>query len=74
MGLNDTLLYEQFVAASLKAVELTDSYRQTSLDDPHRAVLWDSVVQQTEVARGLLESWLATGAETPSLVAARSSI
>jgi hypothetical protein len=60
MRIQDTVLYEQFVNARLKAVELTDSYRETSVDDPRRAVLWEGVVRQTEVARGLLESWLAS--------------
>jgi hypothetical protein len=59
MPLEDTILYEQFAAARLIAVELTDAYRETSADDPRRAVLWEGVVRQTELARGLLESWLA---------------
>ena len=59
MSLDDTILYEQFAAARLKAVELTDAYRETSSDDPRRAILWEGVVRQTELARGLLESWLA---------------
>ncbi len=58
MRLDDTVLYEQFVAARLKAVELTDAYRQTAADDPRRAVMWEGVVRQTELARGLLETWL----------------
>jgi hypothetical protein len=61
MRFDDTIVYEQFVAARLKAVELTDAFRETSADDPARAVLWEGVVRQTEVARGLLESWLAVG-------------
>jgi hypothetical protein len=59
MPLDDTMLYEQFAAARLKAVELTDAYRETSADDPRRAIFWEGVVRQTELARGLLESWLA---------------
>jgi hypothetical protein len=55
---DDSALYEQFVDARLKAVELTDSFRQTAADDPRRAVMWEGVVRQTELARGLLESWL----------------
>jgi hypothetical protein len=58
MPFEDSVLYEQFVDARLKAVELTDSYRETAVDDPRRAVLWEGVVRQTELARGLLESWL----------------
>jgi hypothetical protein len=58
MPVEDSVLYEQFVDARLKAVQLTDSYRQTADDDPRRAVLWEGVVRQTELARGLLESWL----------------
>jgi hypothetical protein len=65
MRIDDMVLYEQFVAARLKAVELTDAYRATEADDPHRAVLWESVVHQTELARGLLETWLTTSAPKP---------
>lgn len=69
MRIDDMVLYEQFVAARLKAVELTDAYRAAAADDPRRAVLWEGVVRQTELARGLLESWLMTGA--PEAAAAR---
>ncbi len=61
MRFDDTVLYEQFVAARLKAVELTDAFHETPADDPRRAILWDEVVRQTEQARGLLESYLAVG-------------
>ena len=60
MSLDDTVLYEQFVAARLRAVELTDTYRQTAPDDPRRPIIWEHVVDQTEVARRLLECWLST--------------
>ena len=63
MRIDDTVLYEQFVEARLKAVELTDTYRDTPADDPRRAVLWEGVVRQTEIARGLLENWLAANIE-----------
>lgn len=66
MRLDETMLYEQFVAARLKAVELTDAYRETAPDDPRRAVLWEGVIRQTEVARDLLESWLAMGRGGPT--------
>lgn len=66
MRLEETMQYEQFVAARLKAVELTDAYRQTATDDPRRAVLWEGVQRQTEVARGLLESWLASNRGAPT--------
>jgi len=66
MRFDDTIVYEQFVAARLKAVELTDAYRETSADDPRRAILWENVVRQTELARGLLESWLTSGTELPN--------
>jgi hypothetical protein len=56
--MDDTVLYEQFVAARRTAVELTDLYRQTADDDPCRPLLWDGVVRETERARRLLESWL----------------
>jgi hypothetical protein len=67
MRIDDTVLYEQFVAARMKAVELTDSYRETTADDPRRAVLWEGVVRQTELARGLLESWLRSDRVEPQL-------
>jgi hypothetical protein len=60
MRIDDAVLYERFLEARLEAVQLTDSYRQTATDDPGRGMLWDNVVRQTEVARGLLESWLGT--------------
>jgi hypothetical protein len=63
MRIDDTVLYEQFVEARLKAVELTDTYRATPADDPRRAVLWEGVARQTEIARGLLENWLAANIE-----------
>jgi hypothetical protein len=69
MRVEDMVLYEQFVAARLKAVELTDAYRETAADDPRRAVLWESVVRQTELARGLLESWLATSSTAAATTA-----
>ncbi len=37
MGIDETVLYEKFVAARLKAVELTDTYRDMPGDDPRRA-------------------------------------
>lgn len=56
------MLYERFVDARLKAVALTDSFRQTAANDPRRPIMWECVVRQTELARCLLESWLvATG-------------
>ncbi len=70
MPFDDSVLYEQFVDARLKAVALTDFYRQTAVDDPRRAVMWEGVVRQTEVARGLLESWLSA---EPALRVARAS-
>jgi hypothetical protein len=69
MGIDHTVLYEQFVAARLKAVELTDTYRQTPADDPRRGVIWEGVVRQTELARVLLESWLRTSPTLPQLIA-----
>jgi hypothetical protein len=72
MRLDDTVLYEQFVNARLRAVELTDTYRETSIEDPRRAVLWEGVVRQTEVARGLLESWLTSKRELADEASANS--
>ncbi len=67
MGIDETVLYEQFVAARLKAVELTDTYRDMPGDDPRRAHVWESVVRQTEVARCLLESWLEASSKEVAL-------
>lgn len=67
MRIDETVLYEQFVAARLRAVELTDTYRRTPAGDPRRAVIWEGVIRQTEVARGLLESWLDTPQHAPEL-------
>ena len=58
MRIDNSVLYEDFVAARLRAVELTDAYRDMPADDPCRPLLWDRVVRQTEHARCLLESWL----------------
>jgi hypothetical protein len=58
MRIDDTVLYEDFIAARLRAVELTDAYRQMPADDPCRPSLWEGVVRQTEHARCLLEAWL----------------
>ena len=65
MRIDDSVLYEQFVEARLKAVELTDTYHQTPSEDPRRAILWEDVVKQTEVARDLLESWLKSPPDQP---------
>ena len=69
MRIDETTLYEQFVTARLKAVEMTDAYRQTPTDDPRRAVLWEGVVRQTALARGLLESWLQSNPPVPRSIA-----
>ncbi len=65
MRIDETVLYEQFVRARLKAVQLTDTYRETPANDPRRAVIWEGVVQQTELARTLLESWLRSNPSEP---------
>ena len=69
MVLDDTVLYAEFVAARLKAMQLTDRYRQTPSDDPIRALIWDDVMRQTELARGWLESWLQTDQASPPALA-----
>jgi hypothetical protein len=73
MSLEDSVLYEQFADARLKAVELTDSYRQTAADDPRRAILWEGVVRQTELARDLLEAWLSADTPIPAVRAATAN-
>jgi hypothetical protein len=60
MPIDHTVLYEEFLAARLRAVELTDAYREMPADDPCRPLMWDGVVRQTEHARSLLESWLGS--------------
>jgi hypothetical protein len=78
MRIDENVLYEQFVDARRIALEITDQYREVSVNDPNRATLWERVVLQTETARVLLESWLestevaesevAESAREPSLV------
>ncbi len=70
MRIDETVLYEQFVCARLKAVQLTDTYRETPANDPRRALIWEGVVQQTELARTLLESWLRSSPSEPRLFTA----
>jgi hypothetical protein len=70
MRIDETVLYEQFVDARRKAVELTDRYRQTPADDPRRAAIWEGVIQQTELARGLLDAWLNADPAVPGSMAA----
>jgi hypothetical protein len=66
MSSSDTLLYEQFELARVRAVELTDRYRATACDDPEKGPRWDRVVRQTELARWLLEAWLRSGSPPDS--------
>jgi hypothetical protein len=70
MRIEENVLYAQFVDARRRAAELTDTYRQTPADDPRRAAIWEGVVQQTEVARGLLDAWLKAAAAVPGPTAA----
>lgn len=57
-SVDDLALYEKFVGARCEAIKLTDRFGRTKADDPERARLWESVVDQTETARRLLEQWL----------------
>jgi hypothetical protein len=66
MGVDDTVLYEDFLAARSEAVALTDAYREVPSDDPARPLIWDRVVRQTETARQLLERWLSRQNGTPA--------
>jgi hypothetical protein len=70
MVFDETVLYEQFVAARLEAMQLTDRYRNRPGDDAERVRIWDDVMRQTELAQGLLEWWLRTedGTNTPAVV------
>jgi hypothetical protein len=58
MRIDQTVLYEEFVQAREAAVRLMDRYRAAPTDAPDRDLLWARVVDQTEEARLLLESWL----------------
>jgi hypothetical protein len=58
-------LYQEFVAAREQAIALTDRYTFAHPDDPRRPELWETAMRQTEVARLLLESWLATPVAAP---------
>ncbi len=60
MRIDETVLYEEFVQARQEAVELTDRYREAPANTPDHDLLWERVVYQTEAARVLLVSWLAT--------------
>jgi hypothetical protein len=64
LSVDQTVLYEQFVAAREKAMALTDHFRATNPNDPARAELWDGVMRQTETARLLLERRLHSGTLT----------
>ena len=67
-ALAHAILYDRFVDARRRAVELTDRYNAMPLSDPARAEAWGQVVLHTEAARQLLESWLRAGsAERSSL-------
>lgn len=58
----DTVLYEEFLEARRVAIDLTDTFQRVEAGDPRRAALWEGVVRQTEVARGLLDTWLKVSA------------
>ena len=59
MRIDETVRFEEFVRARMEAVALTDKYREAyEADAPERDQLWERVVDQTEAARLLLESWL----------------
>jgi hypothetical protein len=53
-------VYAQFASARCEAVALTDYFRELSPDDPRRPGAWDIAMEQTELARQLLEAWLRT--------------
>jgi len=66
MRIDETVLYEEFVRARMEAVALTDKYREAyEANAPDRDLLWERVVDQTEAARLLLESWLESGHSEP---------
>jgi hypothetical protein len=58
---DQTVLFEQFVAAREQAIALTDRFVTTPGDDSTRDELWQHVVRQTGTARPLLERWLRSG-------------
>jgi hypothetical protein len=59
--LDQTMLFEQFVAAREHAIALTDRFDTTAINDPSRVDLWNHVMRQTDRARLLLERWLRSG-------------
>jgi hypothetical protein len=59
--LDEAALYEQFEAARVDAIRLSDQFALCARDDPNRDVMWHHVMRQTETARLLLERWLRTG-------------
>ena len=49
---------EQFEFARIEAVRLTDRYNCLKPGDSDRSAAWARAMEQTEVARQLLEAWL----------------
>ena len=61
LTVDETVLYDEFLAAREKAIALTDRYHASARTSSDRAELWDDVMRQTETARLLLERWLRSG-------------
>ncbi|MBV8715453.1 MAG: hypothetical protein JOZ65_10340 [Chloroflexi bacterium] len=61
LTVDETVLYDEFLAAREKAIALTDRYHASTPTSSDRAELWDGVMRQTETARLLLERWLRSG-------------
>ena len=68
VALAQTMLYDRFIDARRRAVELTDRYNAIAPNDPARDDAWAQVVLHTEAARQLLETWLRADSEDQSLL------
>ena len=69
VALAQTMLYDRFIDARRRAVELTDRYNAIAPNDPTRDDAWAQVVLHTEAARQLLETWLRAGSDDLSVTA-----
>lgn len=61
----ETALYEEFLEARRVAIDLTDAFDRTDVNDPGRDAIWERVRRQTEFARRLLDAWLGVSGVCP---------
>jgi hypothetical protein len=71
---DETVRYEEFLEARQEAIARTDRFTAARDDDPARAALWDSAVEQTHTAQALLERWLRRGELTDDQLTAADEV